>query len=317
VIGIASPAALLWYAFAAVPFWGLNWFIGNGLLYAEDLGGSIFIWTFGAVFGLSFGYIYNYKKLEHAKNRSQDMASSYQSDLTSLLGTIFLWVLWPSFNSAEAPTGTSDRVVVNTVLSLCSSVIFTFVFSRIFRGGLFRMSDIQRASLAGGVAMASISSFLISPGGAIVTGGVAGAVSCLTLVFLSPLVESKGLHDSLSVLSSWGIPGIIGAITGIISAGIASSKDTTFGQTMQQLFPHRGNDQAGWNLIALLITLAIAAFGGSICAIIATLVDRFILSRFSQTDDQVMVYTDERDWVVPSDFELTSVKKSSSKKMNN
>ena len=230
------------------------------------------------------------------------MGTSYQSDLLGLVGTIFLWVLFPSYNAAFAPDTTQYRVVVNTVLSLCSSVMFGFVFSRVFRGGQFKMHDIQRSTLAGGIAMASISSFLISPGGAIVTGAVAGSVSTLTLVYVVPALEKKGMHDNFGTLGAWGVPGLIGAITGIISAGIATTQATIFGQSMQALFPDRGTSQAGWNLIALLITLGIAIIGGVVCGIVSKLFDSIIFA-----SKQNIPFSDERDWIVPEDFEMTII----------
>ncbi len=46
----------------------------------------------------------------------QDRQSSYASDVFSLIGTVFLFVLFPSFNAALAPDNTQFRVTANTVL---------------------------------------------------------------------------------------------------------------------------------------------------------------------------------------------------------
>lgn len=290
IIGIANPVTLLWYAVMQIPFYALNYFIGHYLLFAQDLGGSIFVFTFGAFFGVSFGYIYNARRIVlDAKE-----LSSYHSELFAFLGTVFLFVLFPSYNAAFAPDGTQHRVAINTVLSLCASVVFAFIFSRVFRGGHFRMSDVQRATIAGGIAMASISSFLIAPGGAIVTGAVAGAVVCLAVVHITPSLERRGLHDTFGVLPTWGVSGLIGALTGIISAGIATSKDSIFGQSMETIFPDRGTAQAGWNVIALIITLAIAIVGGLICGGVAKFFDSVVFGKAGATRVQ---FSDEQDWV--------------------
>jgi len=66
-----------------------------------DIGGSMVIHTFGAVFGIVLAKImsprdsFGHKKAE----------SNYLSDLTSFIGTIFLWMYWPSFNAGPAPLG--------------------------------------------------------------------------------------------------------------------------------------------------------------------------------------------------------------------
>lgn len=47
-----------------------------------------------------------------------------------LSGTLFLWMFWPSFNSAIADHGDGQhRAVINTYLALASSVLTTFAIS--------------------------------------------------------------------------------------------------------------------------------------------------------------------------------------------
>ena len=46
------------------------------------------------------------------------------------VGTIFLWMFWPSFNAgAAAPGDAQQRAVINTYYSLCSCVMAAFAFS--------------------------------------------------------------------------------------------------------------------------------------------------------------------------------------------
>lgn len=50
--------------------------------------------------------------------------------LPTCLGTIFLWVFWPSFNSAPTALGDGQhRTVVNTYYSLTASTLSTFALS--------------------------------------------------------------------------------------------------------------------------------------------------------------------------------------------
>lgn len=50
----------------------------------------------------------------------------------SLTGTLFLWMYWPSFNSAIADHGDGQhRAVINTYLALAASVLTTFAISSI------------------------------------------------------------------------------------------------------------------------------------------------------------------------------------------
>jgi ammonium transporter Rh len=46
------------------------------------------------------------------------------------VGTIFLWMFWPSFNGGAAAAGDAQqRAVINTYYSLCSCVMAAFAFS--------------------------------------------------------------------------------------------------------------------------------------------------------------------------------------------
>jgi ammonium transporter Rh len=289
-----------------IPFFSLNHWIGYHLLHAFDLGGSIYIFTFGSFFGLLFSLskigkknmIINLKlafsKRDEDEKDADDKVSRYDSDLLSIFGTIFLWILWPSFNAALAPDTTQHRTIINTVLALCTSVIFTFLTSRTLRGGKFSISDIQRASIVGGIALASVTSYLVSAGAAMVTGAVAGLVSTVSLVHLQPLLHRKlSLQDSLSSVSVYLIPGVIGALAGILAAAVASDYETIYGVPLETLFPNHDSRQAGWNLLILVITLGIAGASGLIFGFIF----RFVTRRANY------FYSDDADWEVPSDFE--------------
>ena len=52
--------------------------------------------------------------------------------LLSPLGTIFLWLFWPSFNAGLASGNAQFRTIINTYFSMTGSVIATFVFSMVF-----------------------------------------------------------------------------------------------------------------------------------------------------------------------------------------
>ncbi len=69
-------------------------------LDVKDIGGSISIHLFGACFGLSASIFYN---SAHANlDVKQRNGTSYNSSLIAMVGTLFLFMFWPSFNSAPA-----------------------------------------------------------------------------------------------------------------------------------------------------------------------------------------------------------------------
>jgi ammonium transporter Rh len=58
-----------------------------------DAGGSTTIHAYGAYYGLTVCMVLTKK----AKPRT-NIKISYISNITALLGTLFLWIYWPSFN---------------------------------------------------------------------------------------------------------------------------------------------------------------------------------------------------------------------------
>jgi len=294
LLGKVSPLQLLVVAFIECIFFGANETVGAGKLDAVDMGGSIFVHTFGAYFGLAASLVMCTKEAQdHRKN-----GSNKNSDMFAMIGTLFLWMFWPSFNGALADGSQQHRVVINTVLALCASAMSAFLFSAMLRKDhKFDMVDIQNATLAGGVAVGSSSDLLIQPWGAMTIGLVAGMVSVAGYVYLSPLLEEKiGLTDTCGVHNLHGMPGIIGALGGAISA--AAAKDSVYGSDISSVFPARGpteaqaiaqglcganstcssivlgdgltaGDQAGRQISALLITLVLALAGGAFAGFVA------------------------------------------------
>lgn len=47
--------------------------------------------------------------------------ASYTSDIFAMIGTTFLWVYWPSFNSVLAAGAGGERAILNTFLSLAAA----------------------------------------------------------------------------------------------------------------------------------------------------------------------------------------------------
>ena len=253
---------------AELIFYALNESIGVIEFEAVDMGGSMYVHTFGAFFGLAVSYIItNIDKLKSTKN-----SPSYISDTFAMVGTIFLWMYWPSFNGALADGNSQHRVVINTYLSLTNSCITAFIFSKIFRPKYkFSMIDIQNATLAGGVAVGSSADLVIAPWGALLIGLVSGSVSVLGYIYLSPKLEQYGIYDTCGVNNLHGIPGIIGGLGGFISAIIAD--DNLYGDNIALIFPARAHGRTAlkqglYQLAALVTTLAISIFGGLITGFI-------------------------------------------------
>merc|ERR1719253_2079216 len=149
LLGKVSPLQLLVVGMVEVVIYAINFelVVKIGTL---DVGGSLVIHMFGAYFGLACSYAMGRKAaFDNPKNKA-----SYDSDMFAMVGTVFLWIYWPSFVSALVPLG-RDIAACQTVLALCGSRVCAFAAS--YRAaGKFDMVHIQNATLAGGVAIGSV-----------------------------------------------------------------------------------------------------------------------------------------------------------------
>ena len=114
------------------------------------------IHTFGAAFGLAFAYYFGDKAVQVCKigNGEDQLGTSRHNGTFAMIGTIFLFCFWPSFNSALLDGASAGRAVVNTTLSIAGGACAAFAISKgIHNGKYFDMEHVQNATLAGGVAI--------------------------------------------------------------------------------------------------------------------------------------------------------------------
>merc|ERR1711988_246713 len=278
LLGKTSPLQLLIILFFELIVYNLNFFIGSYKFQAVDMGGSIFVHSFGAYFGLGAAWIMGRKNAAEIKDHKSN-TSSKNSDTFAMIGTIFLWMFWPSFNGALADQTSQHRVIVNTVLSLCGSCVGTFLFSQLFRRGKLSMVDIQNATLAGGVAVGSAADLVIRPGAALLIGAISSFISVSGYTRIQPFLERKfKLYDTCGVHNLHGMPGLLGGISGAITA--ASVGGTVYGHNIGTVYPAMANTSAGglgrtageqatFQILALIVCIFLAFFGGILTGCIA------------------------------------------------
>jgi len=173
----------LWVlAIFEILFYGMNQAIGAGILEAVDMGGAMFVHTFGAYFGLAATYFFNPKKAMHDDESRNE--GGYNSQLIAMIGTLFLWMYWPSFNSAMAAPDQQQRVIINTILAISASCITACGICRLFYHRL-HMDVVLHATLAGGVAIGSASALIVTASISMMIGSVAGIISATGFLVLS------------------------------------------------------------------------------------------------------------------------------------
>ena len=175
-----------------------------------DTGGSIVIHAFGAIFGISAAI-----SLSQPKHREVAIQADATSDRYSLLGSMVLWVFWPSFCAALVPTEAIPATVVNVFIALCGSTIATYITSVSIRGKI-NAADIANAALAGGVAIGATCDHATHPE-AMVIGVIAGVLSTAGFaIFQKQQEKFHKIIDTCGVSNLHGLPGIFGGLAAIV-----------------------------------------------------------------------------------------------------
>ena len=89
------------------------------------------IHSFGAYFGLACSRAFlSAKEVEPSLKNATPTKSS---DLFAMIGTIYLFIFWPSFNCALAGEAAArHRVVMNTTCSISMSCVVAYFLSKLF-----------------------------------------------------------------------------------------------------------------------------------------------------------------------------------------
>ncbi|XP_047217837.1 ammonium transporter Rh type B [Girardinichthys multiradiatus] len=275
VLGKTSPLQLLIMAIFEVTLFSVNEFILLSLLGTRDAGGSMTIHTFGAYFGLMVTRILYRPNLDKSKHKN---SSVYHSDMFAMIGTIYLWMFWPSFNSAITEHGDPQhRTAMNTYYSLAACTLSTYAMSALTaHDGKLDMVHIQNAALAGGVAAGTAGEMMLTPFGSMIVGFLAGIISVLGFKYLSPILEAKlKIQDTCGVHNLHGMPGILGAIVGAITASVVPKE--VYGNGLKKVFPDVADGvrdtsyQGAMQAASIAVTLGIALFGGLLVGFILKL----------------------------------------------
>jgi len=256
VIGKTSPLQLLVLTLLEAVFYSANTqLILFKWLEIADCGGTIVIHMFGAYFGLAVAWMLGKPAAGEEKE-----VSSQISDLFSFIGTLFLWLYWPTFVAGWLPPGTlqADTAITNTVLALLASTVCTFFLSAALNGRVLRPVDIQNATLAGGVTIGALANLNITPGFALLVGCGAGLLSTFGFSRVQAfLCDKLGLHDSCGINNLHGMPSILGAVLSIIVPTFSHQKAGTgaYGEPTHQLLG---------TVLTLLVSILTGLFTGCV-----------------------------------------------------
>ena len=217
MLGRLKMMQYLLLALLFVPCYAANeWLVqrgGLGLIPAGavvDTGGSVVIHAFGAFFGLGAIFF-----LTRKREFTAPLDTSPTTDRFSMIGSMVLWVFWPSFCAALVAPADVPKTAVNVILALCGSTLATFLASVTLRKKI-AIADMANAALAGGVAIGSTCD-KIGPLPAFGIGVLAGALSTCGFAILQPRLQAIIRKiDTCGVLYLHGLPGLLGGIAAML-----------------------------------------------------------------------------------------------------
>lgn len=288
VIGKISPFQLVVMTIIELILHSFNYkILMQGVLNVADMGGTYVDHMFGAYFGLALSF-----QLGKPKNMPEMGAIP---DIFSLIGTLFLWIYWPSFvaGAAVADSDQQARALVNTILALSSGNMAAFWASSVLSPNKkYRPVDIQNATLAGGVAIGCTANLTMSGFSAVMIGITASLVSTFGYNVIQPLLEEKfGLHDTCGIHNLHAMPSVIGALASVILAGYKFSDNKRHDMDIY------GDTYAGqwWRqLVGIFLCISCAVVTGSF-------VGRLLVYLQSKTEEEDS-FSDARWWEVATDF---------------
>ncbi|XP_074971147.1 RH-like protein isoform X2 [Phalacrocorax aristotelis] len=212
VLGKINPVQLIVMTVVEVMVFWMNTWINTKFLQNPDNISMMHVHLFGAYFGLAVS-----SRFSEPSPRSEKNGSTPKSDLLSMLGTLFLWVFWPSFNSVLA-ADSKGKAIYNTYFALAVSAVTAFVLSVLTtKDGKFRMSHIRSAVLAGGVAVGYAAHSIEYPWIAMILGLLASVITILGSYCLQRCFHATlQIHDSSGVHFTFGLPAVLGAVAQVI-----------------------------------------------------------------------------------------------------
>ncbi len=188
-----------------------DWVTGTFGFAFHDFAGSVVVHAVGGWIGLVAVVLLGARRGRYHKDGG--IASHPPSSIPFLaLGAWILTVGWFGFNvmSAQTLDKISGLVAVNSLMAMAGGTLVALVVGKNDPG------FVHNGPLAGLVAVCA-GSDLMHPLGALVTGGIAGAL----FVILFPVVQNRWKIDD--VLGVWPLHGLCGAWGGI-AAGIFGAK---------------------------------------------------------------------------------------------
>ena len=203
-------------ALVLVPVYLLNeWLVLDGGLGVTkgfvDSAGSIIIHAFGAYFGLGLAVAFTSQP-----HLNKEIPGNVTSNRFAMIGSMVLWLFWPSFCCAVVPPEQVAATAVNTIFALCGATVSTCICSVLFNRHKMMIGDVANAALAGGVAIGAVCNVVQAPT-ALLIGAVAGALCVWGYAVVQARIRNVcKIVDTCGVHNLHGMPGLFGGLVAVV-----------------------------------------------------------------------------------------------------
>lgn len=296
LLGKVNPQQMMLIVIVNTTAYCANKFLCVDYRGGVDNTGSLYTThIFGAAFGLGCAMIVSGKR--PAEN--PDNAPRYQSNNYAILGSLFIFVTYPSFNSYWAPDALRVFVATGTFAALMAGGMFSFIFANLLYPEGPSVMHLQDGVLAAGVAASTPACMWIDPVGMMLVGAGGVLVATLSFRFIQPRIADQ---DTLGVCSVHLLPGLWGALVmqGVTLAGIDRNWiELRNPALLAEVMPHyAGGDNGGLVSTATqALTAGFSIFVGGIAGALTGL-----LAKFTGRIALGGSYSDHVFWIVPDDF---------------
>ncbi|XP_028251059.1 rh blood group, D antigen [Parambassis ranga] len=210
VLGKINPVHLILIALLEVSGFVVNGWLLQTLLKVQPLTSIMMLHIFGAFFGFMVTWIL-YR--EGSEQKFEKEKFDRKTGLFSMLGTVFLWMFWPSFNSVLVDDPQRKLgVVCSTYLALAVTAVTAAAVSVLCSPkGRLNLIHMLSCIHAGGVAVGVAMSVVHYPWEAMIIGFAAALISTFGFHYLKiHMLLAFQCHDTCATLSTHGLPGLLG-----------------------------------------------------------------------------------------------------------
>ncbi|KAF1745228.1 hypothetical protein MXB_1442 [Myxobolus squamalis] len=283
LVGVASRVQALIMIIFGVVLVAVNRLVIIHYLYVSDVGGSITIYLFGGLFGLSILLTLLIKQKNWCCIYKCDREGTYYQYLFAFLGAIVLIIFWPNFiaNPLPSQSDLKERALVNTYYSITSAIIMSYATSSfVTRCCKLTIMHVICGSIAGAVIVGSVAPLITQVWGAILLGAFAGFSVVLLIKYMRCFRYLKA--DMMGIFWTFAFSGFVGGVASAIMAAIVyNTADQIL--TLSEFIliypaivygnlgvgsPRTAAEQGGYQMLGVTVSIGIAILGGFLVGVL-------------------------------------------------